>query len=64
MGKRVTLSLSDEAAAILSDRKRIPFLEQGVWVSRAIVQAAKQEDANHIAALEQELARLKSEQKG
>ena len=67
MPKRVTLTLDDDAVAILSDRNRVPFLEQGAWVSRAIVRAAGQDDAERrtlrarMAALEEELARLKAE---
>jgi hypothetical protein len=67
MPKRKTLTLSDEATAILEDTSHIPFLEQGAWVSRAIIRAATQEEAERqtlrarLAALEQELARLKHE---
>lgn len=67
MPKRKTLTLTDEAVAILEDSARVPFLEQGAWASRAIVRAAVQEEAERrtlraqIATLEHELARLKRE---
>ena len=71
MPKRVSLTLSDEAASILADRKQIPFLEQGAWVSEAIVMRATQEETDRqdsvlvrIRQLEEQLAQLKAEVKG
>jgi hypothetical protein len=60
MPKRVTLQLSDAALAVLADRTRVGYLQQGAWVSRAIVEAAQRQDQARIAALEAELARLRS----
>lgn len=65
MPKRVSLTLSDSAAAILADRSRIPYLDQGKWVSQAIELAAAQSEAtrqdpvrSEISRIEQELSRL------
>jgi len=61
MVKRIFLTLSDEAAAILADRQRIPFRAQGRWVSRAIIERAAREDADRERQLEAELARLRAQ---
>jgi hypothetical protein len=68
MPKRVSLTISDEAATILADRSRIPFLDQGKWVSEAIVMRASQDEADRqdtlrakVRELEAELMQLKAE---
>jgi hypothetical protein len=67
MPTRKTLTLTDDAVAVLEDPARVPFLEQGAWVSRAIMRVALQEEAERrtlrarIAELERELAKLKIE---
>ncbi len=67
MPKRVSIILDDEAATILADRARIPYMKQSSWVSEAIKHAARQEDTERtslrakIADLEQQLEALKAE---
>lgn len=67
MSKRMNLFLTDAAAAILTDRARIPYGERGAWVSEAIIRYAAGEDAEQqdtvkvkIAELERELTELKA----
>ena len=60
MSKRVTLQLTDEALAVLHDREIVPYMEQGLWVSRAILAEGERVRAAQIAETERRLARLRA----